>query len=598
MAENGGKSVKANARLMRQSRKTEAEPNRIIAYDLETTNIRKGTPKPVYLTAFSEAESFSLATRIESIAHLREVLIQRFLTPQFNGCKFVAWNGNHFDCYFIAAALIQESGYVIKPFLTRSKNLRGMMVMRADELNEKGAARWYFLDGMAMLGLMGMSLEKFLSVFAPDYRKLKEAIDFETQSFDPDNPIHRDYAMRDSEGLYYGITRAESIMLEYFNQPLHATMGAACIRILIAHIPESVVVNRPDERALDIIRRYVTRGGYCFCVGKYHGPVWKYDINQAYAAAMREARLPAGDVFHCPNGLNRYAKVFIARIEAYNLRNRIPFYYKTNDHRDIPRAVFSTDRIHDTWITSIEYYQLLSEGWKIDVKESYFFDASFSLRDYVNKLERLRSQCEGGPSGPIGTMIKAVGNHSYGKTLEQFDGINLLIAKDCPEGYAEYFPAENEEIYFPHVWYKHEEKREREYQQPQIGAFITAHVRMVVRRAALIDPGAWLYADTDCVVFSRDVTAAMDIDPKRYGAFKLESAGEVYRIIAKKVYASADGKVKHAKGLNVKRLDTQAFEAWYDGIVPVQEQVQRQNFVKTMAGADMFMERVRSGTRL
>ncbi|NBU73319.1 MAG: hypothetical protein EBS53_18075 [Bacteroidetes bacterium] len=149
-----------------------------------------------------------------------------------------------------------------------------------------------------------------------------------------------------------------------------------------------------------------------------------------------------------------------------------------------------------------------------------------------------------------------------------------------------------------HVWFRAVDRIERDYHQPQLGAFITAHVRMVVRRAALLDPEAWLYADTDCVVFSRDVSDRLDIDPGRYGAWKVEELGAHYRIIAKKVYQAFDDSKRSAKGLNVRKLTPEDFEQWFNGNPPKQVQTQRQNFLKCMGGLDMYIERERSGTAI
>jgi len=595
-----GSSSRASI-LRRKVRVRDAQSSTLIAYDLETTNIARGTPRPLYLTAFSEALGFSFASVVRDIAHLRELLIEHFLTPANVGARFVAWNGNNFDAYLIAAALIQEPGYVIRPFLTRSKNLRGMLVIVAgdESLKPKEQRAWAFVDGIAMLGLAGTSLAKFLKVFAPDWQKLESAINFEHEAFDPSNADHRAYAMRDSEGLYYGINRAEAILLSHFNEPLGVTMGRACIKILTAHIPENVSIIQPNAECLRVIRSYVMRGGFCHCVRPYRGPVWKYDINQAYAAAMRDAKLPDGRCFRSPN-INRFAQVYIARIRARHVSNNIPFYFKTANARGVPVAVFDAREIADTWLTSIEIEQLRTEGWSIEVLDSYFWEGVFDLREYVTKLEHIRSSCEGGPSGAIGTMIKAVGNHSYGKTVEQLDPLELLIAKECPEGFAQYFPenASIDETFFPHIFYRRKEDADnlRDYHQPHIGAFITAHVRMLVRQAALIAPDAWLYADTDCVMFDADVTRSLDIDSRRYGAFKIEASGDPYILIAKKVYSSNDGVVKHAKGLNVKRLTPADFAEWYAGRVPEQSQIQRANFVRVMRGAAMYSERKRKGT--
>ena len=583
-------------------RKKAPAPARLIAYDFETTRIQPGTPRPLYLTAYSQDPPMHYASAIGDMTELTLILVNQFLTPENAGCKFVAWNGNKFDGYLIAVCLIHREEYTVRPYLTRSNALRGLRV----ELKEcpewwtgKGNPSWEFLDGMAMLGFVGLSLEKFLLNFAPDYGKMIGVIDFEREEFNPDNPTHCDYAMRDSVGLYHGMMRAQEIIVDAFDEPLRVTMGGVCIRIFAAHIPEGVFIHEPPEVLTDTIRQYVMRGGFCYLARRYVGPVWKYDINQAYAAAMREAKLPTGRAMHTACGLHTYADVYVARVTATNPRGIIPFYYRTEIDGRL-RSVFSATRIADTWLTSIEVEQLRAEGWQISIAESWTWETRFNMRDYVDKLERIRTTCDGGPSGPIGTMAKAVGNHSYGKTVEQLDDIEFTLAAQCPPGFAPFYADGFEPL--PHVFFRFlegdDKPRPKPYHKPQIGAFITAHVRMVLRRAALVAPDAWIYADTDCVVFTRDVTAALDVDAKRYGAWKIECAGKPYRFIAKKVYAEIDGPNRSAKGMNVKRLTAQDFEAWADGSPPVQDQTQRQNFLRVMQGAEMFRSQTRRGTKI
>lgn len=589
----------------RKERVRVARPARLIAYDFETTRIRAGTPRPVYLTAYGA--SFAFESRIAHMGHLRDVLRTQFLTMDNKGCKFVAWNGNRFDAYFVAAALLRETDLVLKPYLTRSKALRGLRVsLRYDvngaELDPKHAPSWEFLDGIAMLGLAGVNLAKFLDNFAPEHRKLKEAIDFDKEEFDPDNPKHREYAMRDSVGLWHGMQRAQSIMLQTFNQPLAVTMGGACIKIFQAHIPRDVVIDSLTPDLLDITRTFAMRGGFCYCAKRYVGPVWKYDINQAYAAAMRDAQLPCGGFLQLTGKPPAKARCFLVEIEARNPRNRVPFYYRSIVNGRV-RSLFGIERIERTWITSDEYRQLVSEGWGVTCFQYVGWLGAFSMREYVDKLERLRMTADGGPSGPIGTMIKATGNHSYGKTVEQLEPIEYILSAECPDDCLPYYDNGFEPL--QHVFYRMDPDRgAKPHHQPQIGAFITAHVRMVLRRAILTAPDAWLYADTDCVVFSRDVSSSLDIDPKRYGAWKIEEAGTVYRIIAKKVYAQVDGwehpeKVKRsAKGMNVRRLSADDFARWFEGSEPVQDQIQINNFLAVLCGAEMYREQRRKGTRV
>lgn len=588
------RKFKSKPDLIRHQRARVAKAAKIVAYDLETTRIAEGTPRPLYITA--HGDNFSYASPIDSMSMLHHILTNYFLVPEFEGTKFVAWNGNRFDAYFVACALVTDERFRLRPYLTRTKALRGLRVTLAEDGDSRTGRSWEFLDGIAMLGLVGVSLEKLLTTFAPDHPKQVGVIDFERETFDSKNPAHCAYAMQDSVGLYHAMTRAQRIMLDTFGEPLAVTMGGVCVKIFSSHIPSDAVIEALPADGERAVIDYAMRGGYCYCVQRYEGPVWKYDINQAYAAAMRDAALPCGGAMYAKRSppLDR---PFIARISAKNPGGRIPFYYRTMIDGRL-RSRFDAREILDTWVVACEYLQLLSEGWQIECRECWYWSGSFNMRDYVDRLERLRTTCDGGPSGPIGTMVKATGNHSYGKTVEQIEPIEFVLAGSCPDGFAPYYGDGFDPI--EHIYYRFDnDRRPKAYHKPQLGAFITAHVRMVLRRAALIDPGAWLYADTDCVVFSRDVTSQLDIDSKRYGAWKVEDAGTVYRIIAKKVYAEVKpGGKRSAKGLNVKRLTDDEFARWYEGDEPVQSQIQIQNFLSVLQGADMYRAQVRKGTRV
>lgn len=586
----------ARPNLERKARVRNAKAARIIAYDFETTRIQVGTPQPLYLTAYSR--DFHFAEAIRSLDHLRLILRNHFLTEDRRGTKFVAWNGNRFDAYFVAAALITDPDFRLRPYLTKSNTLRGLRVVRASDSDSPNLKSWEFLDGMAMLGLAGISLEKLLANFAPDHRKQVGVIDFEREEFDPNNPAHCDYAMTDSIGLFHAMDRAQQIMLQTFNEPLRVTMGGTCIRIFQAHIPTGIVIHNLDSNIERIVSEFVMRGGFCYCAKRYHGPIWKYDINQAYAAAMRDAKLPAGTMVH---GRGRPPKGLcsIIRITARKSFNKIPFYYRHEDEAGRLHSLFAINEIRDTWITSIEFEQLRRERWTIDVIEWFAWAESFNMREFVDKLETLRRNAPGGPSGPVGTMVKATGNHSYGKTVERIAPIEFLLASEQPPGFVPYYGDGLDPLEF--VWYRiDEQQRAKAWHKPQIGAFITAHVRMVLRRAALLAPDAWLYADTDCVIFSRDVTDRLPIDPIRYGAWKIEESGTVYRIIAKKVYAedTDEAPKRSSKGLNVRRLTGDDFVQWFEGNPPTQEQIQLQTFLSVLCGAEMYRSQTRRGTRI
>ncbi|HEY4723997.1 MAG TPA: hypothetical protein VII92_19240, partial [Anaerolineae bacterium] len=148
----------------------------------------------------------------------------------------------------------------------------------------------------------------------------------------------------------------------------------------------------------------------------------------------------------------------------------------------------------------------------------------------------------------------------------------------------------------PFLWYRINKPMLRPYHQPQIAAFITAHVRMVVRRAALLMPDYFVYADTDCVVFRRPVE--LPFDPKVYGKWKVEVDGDDYGFITKKVYFPRklyDGWTPKAKGMTIAKLTFEQFVKWYDGTPPQQDQLQRRGFLSVITGSDMYYKRQKVG---
>ena len=569
----------------------------LIAYDLETTRIAAGTPRLLYVTAHGATMRLSMPitgdNRLQTYCNILETY---FLIPEHNKAKMVAWNGNNFDVYFTALALLKSDNWIIQPYLTASKALRGMMVKSKNKVKIRGKMRvlqFQFLDGISMTGLMGKSLRAFLQTFAPDLPKLNIG-NMDEVDFDIYNPRHIKYAERDSEGLYKGMSRVQEIindltkpldLKDKWETPLKPTIGNLAVNFFMDNAPVDKPLNIPHGALQDILHGPVKRGGFCWCMKQYTGPVWKYDINQAYAAAMRDAALPAGICEKTEKFWNDVPGIYEVTFFRKQ-KSKIPFYYKIETD-NIGRFSLGEKPI-TTWLTSIEIKHLLKQGWAVTVHYGYAWDDSFNFAPIVERLEKLRLSDPQGPSGPLGTMVKAIGNNAYGKTLERLNGLDLVLARECPKGFDVLNPFDDDSMIFVRThkaFYKN-------YHLPQVGIFVTAHVRCQVRDAALKAPDHFLYADTDCVVFSKPVK--LDIHPTRYGAWKVEAEGVPYIIIGKKIYYGDDGSTK-AKGLRTKELTKDNYLTWLNKL-PEQEQVQRQNFLKFIAGESMFKMQKRTGT--
>ncbi len=577
----------------------------IIAYDLETTRIPEpdsfalfpATPEPRYLTAWS-AQGLHTSVPIYDYASLAAHLRFRFFTPKTNGTRFVAWNANRFDLRIVMNALIDHApDFTIRPFVARNAGLRGARI-------QHGKHSWLLLDGVAMTGLVKTSLKSYVETYAPDFPKLTGSIDWSREDFDASNPLHIVYAIRDAEALYHAITAHEQIAIEATGSPLRVTIGRLGIDFFASRMPNqkaSWSLSTADER---LVRRYAFRGGYVYTRGAFHGPVWSYDLNQAYAAAMRAIALPCGTV--------RYEKgplvsslpgiyVCVARRDSPT----IPYLFKAYAPGEAGdgNAIFSSGERVRTVLTSEEVHCLTDCGWEISPEHGIVWDDSFHMASLVDELQALRFSDPAGPSGPIGLFAKMLGNNAYGKTVEVLAPFERALTRGTP-------PGKNWLLEFPedeslHAFWVREVTNptalERPYHRPQIGAFITAHVRCRVYRAAMSSEDSFLKADTDSVSFSRP-NPFLECDPREYGKWKLEYDGAEHYIIAKKVYAVKIGtEVKVVcKGLSTKRLTWEHFERWFSsGEAPVQAQTQLQGWRKGLGiHAPMFARIERKGTNV
>jgi hypothetical protein len=532
----------------------------IIAYDLETTNIpgireSRSSVEPLYITAYSEHEAF--ARELRGYADLADCVDHLIRTSPKNA-RFVAWNANRFDVRLIMAALLYYcTGYTLRAFAAKGGALRGIVVE-----HQASNQVVYFLDGMNMTGLQ-CKLRAFLDAYAPDFPKMD--LDFSKTGFNPKNKKHVQYAKRDSEGLYYALRNAEKISQEYTGHSLQVTIGNLGIKTFMTNIPDDVQIFPTSEKVDHIVREYVMRGGYVQVARQYDGPAWSYDINQAYAWAMRGTDLPAGRCYHTKAFLAGYPAIYRCTIQT-SRKIYAPFYVR--DLQGNPVECFGAQT--ETWITSDEVATLRKYHWQVDVHEGYYWEQSFRMTHFVNRLEGLRKKHPAGT--PINLFAKNIGNNAYGKSVEVVPNFSYVLSLEQPEGA---MPILNEAGEADMLWaLPTDGDNRRPYHRPFLGAFITAAVRCKLFAAIMRAPKAFLKADTDSVTFTKPV--ALPISKWKYGKWKCESAGDRHIILGKKVYARI-GLEAHfvCKGLHVRRLTVKKFERWLrTGIPPMQEQVQ------------------------
>jgi hypothetical protein len=561
---------------------------RRIDYDVETTRIEAGTPTPLYLSVCDDTGARGWQTIGWTAFH--ETILSELLTEANKGCRFVGYNSNRYDAFLIANALKDDTDFIVEPWLTKAGALRGMRIRST--VHKRWS--WTFSDAMAMTGFVG-KLSDYTKAFAPEYSKSK----IDILNFDPYDVDHQRYAINDAKILHEANTNAFAALRKVSGIPEQNTIGKLGIGYFQANMPEGVLVWRVPhsaESALDS----VVRGGYVYCDHRYLGNIWKYDVNQAYAAAMRE-RLPSGRCARTWEYLPDRLGMYLCTIERS--WTNVPFYIQNDDTKT---SVYTHGERVKGWILSNEYRYLTESGWTVEIHDGWSWTDSFTMEEMVNHLEHERTHCDGGPKGPLGLMVKAVGNNAYGKTQEVHDGKRLVFAAEQPSPNHHAYRAEDAN--FDHVWFTTEPYEPERYHQKQIGAFITAYVRIKLMNTALLNESAFLYADTDCIAFSEDMTNHLDIDSARYGAYKVEANNERYGLIAKKTYwkdteDTSPERIGYplearCKGLDPRKITLFEWHRWYKtGEPPTQDQVQRYNVVRTMETGDMFRDLTRKGSR-
>lgn len=183
------------------------------------------------------------------------------------------------------------------------------------------------------------------------------------------------------------------------------------------------------------------------------------------------------------------------------------------------------------WVTNVDW-ELYKEHYDIDVlswEGGYRFKAAHGLfKDYIDKWSKVKAESTGG----MREIAKLHLNSLYGKFASNPNVTGKIpVLEDGRVRYVLGRPETKEPVY------------------TAAGVFITAFARDLTIRAAQANYDVFAYADTDSLHLLTDtVPDAIDVDPSRMGAWKLEYRFEEAVFVRAKVYLErkADGTYKTA----------------------------------------------------
>lgn len=440
------------------------------------------------------------------------------------------------------------------------------------------------IDMRDTLCLWPMPLEKVADTFCPEFPKLKGAINFEKETFDPGNEDHRRYLHRDCEVLVVAYQRYRENVKTVFGSSLGVTAGSTAMRAFQANIEPGKAYFR-DRKSSNIVRQ-AYYGGLVLPghqVGEW-GQIGCVDVNAAYGFQMKTHLFPVGSSY-----LTR--KMREDRIGFFEVNCIVPeSVFDTYGFNPIPRK----DRDGLCWPTG-EFTTFISTpeiifarelGCTVDVVAGYEWKRQ---EDVFSTFMSLCEEWEVKENGRYKQSVKPQRNSLYGKFGSKPVHKVLSFSKDWQVGC---MPVINEKTgeWIPGLWTK-EEQLDAEYMLPEWAALICAYERLYLMKFIMeaYRRGAKnVYTDTDSLKFDLPVLEEIlteNILPigDRYGQFKLEEICHSFLLVGGKCFYGLvnpdlsnpfslidwkNGKkdLKKAKGVPGRLLDRQDYVDTLDNL--------------------------------
>lgn len=413
--------------------------------------------------------------------------------------------------------------------------------------------------------LYAASLKKFTAQFAPDLPKLE--IDIE--NFDPSNPEHIEYAVRDADGLAVATYNYRKQFVKVWGVNPAWTMASSAMKAWRTTITSPVA---PSPRQYENFFRHAYSGG--FVAPLYTGVIEDaetFDINSSYPDAMRKG-VPGGPpmiagpehyepdepgfwVVDAVTPDNLIVPVLPYRGEALHKN----FRGLANWPLPVKQSIYPKGKFR-TIATSIEIEFAKKVGYKITPVYGLMFEKLiYPFNTFVDICERLRNQYKG---TSMEIIVKFTQNSLYGKYGMMRIRREVTPCPDDDELLEGWTPLEalGERYGF------RLEVNEDMLTAPHIAAWITAQARLnLFQNVYAGGPEYVAYCDTDSMTVKPGFKKELIPLSNAYGAFKLEKTWEVFRAHAPKVYAGkVNGKWTGAcKG--IPKPDESTFEKIFKG---------------------------------
>lgn len=398
-----------------------------------------------------------------------------------------------------------------------------------------------------MFAIFPMGLAKIAKVFAPEYPKLAESVDFSKRDYNP--KTDREYLRRDVQATCNSYKNVCALIAEHFGvQPSLSAAGTA-MRAWLYELPPTKKYFRQHETVEDFCREgyfgaYVHPGRD----NEIHVNVVSYDVTAAYGARMRY-RFPVGTAVYSEK--YRRDRQGLWRCVVTCLEETLPMvpYRKSNGVCWLGRENDSCE----TTITREEIEYFLKHGYAIEILYGYYWPQSdFIFADFIDKVERVESL-----NPTTKQCAKIMRNALYGRFGTKKFHEKFIISSSPDENMIPYCNPETGDMV--EDLYVVEEELDVPYIQPHWAAYITAYQRIAMFDLILqCGMENFLGCDTDSIKTYAHIVEEkhLPISETEYGKGKIEATFDLYRSHGPKNYVGIHDEtfVAKTKGIPKKYL--------------------------------------------
>ena len=444
---------------------------------------------------------------------------------------------------------------------------RGLNCFYRAEIELPDGEKINFYDSMA---LFGFSLKVFLKNFSSVGEKL--TLDFESETFDIDNPAHIDYALQDTRGLLDAMCNFDKAIYDIFGVHCKGTISSTALAAWEVTLNDDDCFVKPGDAQAEFFREGYFGGLVFLTSTEAKTDYVSGDVNSMYPYVMRKFGVPAG----VPIGSKQIKPGIPGMYRAvFTVPDSLPFGcigYRDNKGICWPRGEFESVAF------DFEIERAKRWGCQVKILEGCIFPDGyvFPFEKFVDLCELKRAEYKG---QPFEIVVKLIQNSVYGKYGTRTDGREVYMAEEIPDGdgWQPYLDCHQGGLPIQSI-YQRETERETYYMLPHWAAHITARARAELLDAYEAAEGQAVYGDTDSIKVPRETFEAMATagkirTGKAYGDLKLDAEYQEFRAIAPKVYVYREhDKISgKGKGIPEKHRTAEFWGAVFQGERPTVE---------------------------